>query len=137
MCPLADSKSVTRVEPVRIWMLGGFRVSVGSRTIEEDAWRLRKAAALVKLLTLASGHRLHREQIMEALWPHLGRSAASNNLRQALHAARRALDPDVGYRYLVSEDESLVLCPKCDLWVDVEAFEEAVATARRSWDPAA
>ena len=40
-------------------MLGGFRVSVGSRTITKDAWRLRKAAALVKLLALAPGHRMH------------------------------------------------------------------------------
>jgi hypothetical protein len=30
-------------EAVRIWLLGGFRVSVGSRTVEDDEWRLRKA----------------------------------------------------------------------------------------------
>ena len=47
-------------EAVRVRLLGGFRVAVGSRTIEEDAWRLRKAVALVKLLALAPGHRLHR-----------------------------------------------------------------------------
>ena len=39
-------------EVVRVWLLGGFRVSVGSRTIGEDRWRRRKAAALVKLLAL-------------------------------------------------------------------------------------
>ena len=63
-----------------------------------------------------------------------GARAASNNLRQTLHAARRALtsDPAEGSRYLASEDESLVLCPGGELWVDVEAFEEATATARRS-----
>jgi predicted ATPase len=32
---------------------------------------------------------------------------------------------------------SLVLCPKSDLWVDVDAFEEAAATARRGREPAA
>jgi DNA-binding SARP family transcriptional activator len=40
-------------------------------------------------------------------------------------------------RYLASEDESLVMCPRDDLWVDVDAFEEAAAAARRSRDPAA
>jgi predicted ATPase/DNA-binding SARP family transcriptional activator/DNA-binding CsgD family transcriptional regulator len=124
-------------EAVRIWLLGGFRVSVGERTVAEDAWRLKKAASLVKLLALSSNHRLHREQAMEALWPHLGRRAASNNLRGALHAARRAFDPAAGSRYLASEDEQLVLCEGCELWVDVEAFEETAATARRSKDPAA
>ena len=41
-----------RPEPMRVWLLGGFRVSVGSRTMDGDSWRLRKAAALVKLLAL-------------------------------------------------------------------------------------
>ena len=92
-------------------LLGGFRVLVGSRTIDEGAWRLRKTASLVKLLALAPGHRLHREQAMDLLWPDSGKTAASKNLRQALHAARRTLHPDAGSRYLASEDESLVLCP--------------------------
>ncbi|MDQ3862995.1 MAG: transcriptional regulator, partial [Actinomycetota bacterium] len=100
---------------------------------------MRKAASLVKLLALAAGHHLHREQAMETLWPELGRQAASNNLRQGLHAARRALDPDslVGPRYLASEDESIVLCPEGQLWVDSEAFEEAARNAHHSREPAA
>jgi DNA-binding SARP family transcriptional activator len=86
---------------------------------------------LVKLLALAPGHRLHREQIMDLLWPGSGRKAASNNLRRVIHTARRILDPAAGSRYLASEEESLVLCPRGQLWVDVETFEEVAATARR------
>jgi DNA-binding SARP family transcriptional activator len=127
-----------RPEGVRVWLLGGFRVCAGSRTIEGAAWRLRNAAALVKLLALASEHRLHREQVMELLWPDLGKRAASNNLRQVLYGARRVLDPDSDYRnrYLSLQDEQLALCPTGDLRVDVDLFEEAVETARRSRDPA-
>jgi predicted ATPase/DNA-binding SARP family transcriptional activator/DNA-binding CsgD family transcriptional regulator len=119
---------------VRVWMLGGFTLRVGTRTIEESAWRLRKAANLVKLLALSPGHRLHREQIMDLLWPNLGRQAASNNLRVVIHAARRALDldPNAASDYLTLQGEQLTLCPGEQLWVDVEAFEEAAATARRS-----
>jgi predicted ATPase/DNA-binding SARP family transcriptional activator len=126
-----------RPEAVRVWLLGGFRVSVGPRTIEEHAWRLKKAAALVKLLALTPGHRLHREQVMDLLWPDSGRRAASNSLRRVLHGARRVLDPAAGTPYLASENESLALCPAGDLWVDVESFEEAARAARRSRDPAA
>jgi DNA-binding SARP family transcriptional activator len=122
---------------VRVWLLGGFRVSVGSRAIAQDARRLRKAAALVKLLALAPSHRRHREQAMEALWPEASRRAASNSLRSTLHAARKILDPDVGSLYLASEGESLVLCPEGDLWVDADAFEEVASTARSTTDPAA
>jgi predicted ATPase/DNA-binding SARP family transcriptional activator/DNA-binding CsgD family transcriptional regulator len=132
-----ETPTTEKRKVVRVWLLGGFRVSVGSRTMTQDAWRLRKAAALVKLLALAPKHRLHREQVMDVLWPDLGRKAASNNLRRALHTARRVFDPVVGSHYLVSEDESLVLCSEIDLWLDVEAFEKAAATARYSRDPAA
>src|SRR5215217_9517105 len=131
---------VGRPETVRVWLLGGFRVSVGTRTVEEDAWRLRKASALVKLLALAPGHHLHRERAMDLLWPDHGRRAAANNLSQALHAARRALgldDSQAASSYLASQGEQLVLCPGGELWLDVEAFEEAAATARRSREPAA
>jgi hypothetical protein len=40
----------------------------------------------------------------------------------------------MGNRYLASRDESLVLCPESSLWVDVDAFEEAARSARRSRD---
>src|SRR5215208_1289553 len=128
---------VGQVEPVRVRMLGVFSGSVGNRALQEDAWRLRKAAALVKLLALSPGHRLHREQVMDLLWPDSGRGAASNSLRKALHIARGTLDQAEGSRYLSSEDESLVLCPGGNVWVDIEAFEDAAATARRTHDPAA
>ncbi|CAN5661865.1 BTAD domain-containing putative transcriptional regulator [soil metagenome] len=129
--PMGDTRKA-----VRVWLLGGFRVSVGSRTITQDTWRLRKAAALIKLLALAPGHRIHREQVMDLLWPDSGRRAASNSLRSTLHVARKILDPSVGSRYLASEDESLVLCPGGELWMDVDAFEEAAASARGAREPA-
>ena len=82
-----------RSEPRR-YASGCSATAVGSSTGQEGAWRLRKAASLVKLLSLAAGHRMHREQAMDLLWPELGKEAASNNLRQTLHAARRALTSD-------------------------------------------
>ena len=128
-------------EVVRVRMLGGFRVSVGSRSIGEE-WRLKKAAGLVKLLALAEGHSLHREQAMELLWPGLDPESALNNLHYALHVARRILDPAApagdASRYLhLGQGERLVLCPEGVLWVDVDAFEEAAATARHEGEPQA
>jgi DNA-binding SARP family transcriptional activator len=130
-----DAKGTSeRLEAIRIRLLGGFEVTVGARTIEDGAWRLRKAANLVKLLALAAGNRLHREQVMYTLWPELGISAASNNLRQTVHTARRTFDLSMGSRYLASRDESLVLCRESSLWVDVDAFEAAARSARCSRD---
>jgi DNA-binding SARP family transcriptional activator len=126
-------------EAVRVRLLGGFSVSVGPRTIEQNRWRSKKAATLAKLLALTPGHRMHREQAIHFLWPGTGPRAASNNLRQVLYAARKIPDPASGSpgRYLGLRDEQLVLCPEGQVWVDVEAFEGAAAAARRSRDPAA
>src|SRR5215217_597888 len=130
------------LETVRIWLLGGFRISVGSsRSIGEDEWRLRKAGSLIKLLALAPGHRLHREQAMDLLWPELTSEAAANNLHHALHIARRTLEPSApagaasGCLHL--RGERLALYPDGTLWVDVEAFEEAATAARHALEAAA
>src|ERR687897_3203104 len=80
-------------ETLRIWLLGGFRVSVNSRSIGDDQWHLRKAQSLLKVLALSPGHRLHREQAMELLWPDLDPKAALNNLHYALRVARHTLEP--------------------------------------------
>jgi predicted ATPase/DNA-binding SARP family transcriptional activator/DNA-binding CsgD family transcriptional regulator len=135
----SEMQTSATLEAMRVWLLDGFRVSVGTRTLEESQWHLKKAAALVKLLALSPAHHLHREQLMDFLWPGLEKKAASNNLRYVLHGARRTLasDPGMGSRYLASEEKSLVLCPEGNLWVDVEAFEESTLIARRSRDPAA
>ncbi|MBC2900529.1 BTAD domain-containing putative transcriptional regulator [Streptomyces cupreus] len=121
---------------LRIRLLGGFRADVGRREIADGEWRLRKAKSLVKLLALAPGHRLHREQVMDVLWPELSPEAGDNQLRKVLHEARRTLDPDPAatYRYLES-GERLGLC-RAVTWVDVEAFEDAALQARRAGDPA-
>ena len=124
--------------PLRVSMLGRFEVSAGSRLIRKEEWRLRKAASLVKVLALSRDHRLHREVVMDLLWPDLTPGAAANNLHQALHVARRTLEPEATtFRYLSLQDEQLVLCPNERLWVDVDAFEEAAQEARHSREPAA
>src|SRR5215218_10410123 len=134
--------------PVRLRLLGDFSVWIGSRAVGEGEWHLRKAKSLVKLLALAAGHRLHREQVMETLWPELGMHKASNNLHQILHAVRRTFEPSAPAStisaanspsgYLLLDDEQLTLCPNSPLWVDAEAFEEAAASARHATvEPAA
>jgi DNA-binding SARP family transcriptional activator len=74
-----------------IHLFGDFRVSVGSRTIAERDWTLREAKSLVKLLALAPHHRLHREHVIDQLWPDMGPDDGANNLHRTLYAARRIL----------------------------------------------
>ncbi len=86
---IAPEHPAASAPTLRIQLLGGFHVAIGSRSIEDRAWRLRKARSLIKLLALAPGHRLHREQVTDQFWPELEPDAAVNNLHYTLHVARR------------------------------------------------
>jgi predicted ATPase len=120
---------------VRVHLLGAFAVAVDDRPVPESAWRLRKARTLVKLLALAPGHRLHREQVIAVLWPDRPPAAAANNLHQVLHVARRQLDGgDTGRRCLRLEDDVLSLSAEEQLWIDAEAFRGEAVAALRSGD---
>jgi predicted ATPase/predicted negative regulator of RcsB-dependent stress response len=112
-----------------VTLLGGFAAEAGGAPVPDAAWRLRKAKELVKLLALADGHRLHREQAMDALWPDRDPDAAGNNLNQAVHAARKALGAET-----IAVGDGLL---RLEAAVDVEAFERAAAEALRQGTPAA
>jgi len=77
---------------VDVRLLGRFEVTVGDRTVGGSAWPSRRAAELVQLLALTENHAVARDEVIEALWPHLEPTAAASNLRKAAHFARRALD---------------------------------------------
>ncbi len=109
-----------------IRLLGGFAVTVDGRPIADGAWRHRRGADLVKLLALSPGHRLHREQVMDALWPDLAPNAAAANLRKAVHFARRAMGSDAS---IGLQSEGVALWPEATLEVDVDRFEQAAGGA--------
>jgi DNA-binding SARP family transcriptional activator/tetratricopeptide (TPR) repeat protein len=120
-------------EHVRIQLLGTFRVLVAGRepTVE---WPGRRSAELVQLLALADHHRLLRDQVVDALWPHLGLEAGAANLRKAAHHARHAVGRDDA---VVLSGGGVRLFPSCRVETDVEGFERAAAAALRSRDSAA
>src|SRR5437763_5474025 len=112
-------------QKVSIQLLGRFSVAVDGVPISGDAWRSRRAADVVKLLALAPAHRIHRIEVMEALWPESDPEASGTNLRKALHFARLATGDE---RSIVNERGVLVLWPDARIETDVERFE---AAARR------
>lgn len=121
---------------LRINLLGGFRVAIGSYLIPDEAWKRRKVQAFVKLLALASRHCLLREQLMELLWPEAEIDAARNNLRQTLYLARQILKSkdNSGSGILIDHNGWLCLTHEGETWVDAEAFEMTTAQCRRSED---
>ena len=118
------------LRPVRIVLLGGFTVSIEG-VVAPPRWRLRKARTIVKLLALAPGHRVHRDVLIEQLWPEADPAVGANNFHQALHAARRVL----GSENLVLHDEIVVLGGARGVTVDVDDFDSAAVRAASTGAP--
>ncbi len=121
------------VRELAIELLGRWTVSVDGQEVSSDSWRSRRAADVVKLLALAPEHRIHRLQVMEALWPESEPEASGTNLRKALHFARLALADE---RAIVNEHGVLVLTPEAQVDTDVERFEAASTQALETGDAA-
>lgn len=73
-----------------IYLLGDFSVWLGDKQISDEAFERRKPRQLLKLLALQEEFRLHRDQVLEHLWPELSPESASSQLHKAVHQIRRA-----------------------------------------------
>lgn len=119
---------------LRIRLLGGFRVEKTGFELPGSVWQRRAAKRVTKLLATDPRHTLHREQIMEILWPGVDLESARNSFAKALHAARRALEPDRLPRgssaYFHLQDDMLTLDTQHVL-IDADQFQSLGESALR------
>lgn len=111
---------------VRVRLLGRFEVGIDDRVVDESVFQRRHAALLVKLLALSGGRSMHREQVMDALWPESLIDKAAPQLHKAASYARSALGDK---QAIVMRGDSVHLWPDHEVEVDVARFEEAADLA--------
>lgn len=137
--PMTPQRSTERqsdggpIPLVRLYLMGEFRAFRGGHSIPSMLWDRRVAArTLVKILAAVPARRMHREQMIEILWPNAEAAAGPNRLAKALHAARHVLEPDLPTRatssYLSLEEEMLSL-HRHNVWIDADEFERTAQKA--------
>ncbi|MEV5009969.1 AAA family ATPase [Streptomyces sp. NPDC056159] len=130
--PVPDGAAQGTPPLLRVHLLGGFRVIRDGGAPPAERWTRPSAQALVKLLAVTPGHSIHREQAMAVCWPNADPHSALGSLRVALHAARRAIQPDLAPRtasaYLTGEGMMLRLDPHT-VWIDADHAEELAEAA--------
>jgi DNA-binding SARP family transcriptional activator len=111
---------------IDIALLGRFAVTVDGTPVADSHWKRRHAAAVVKVLALAPGYRLHREQLIDRIWPDETIAEAVPKLHKAAHFARRAIGvPNA----VVLRGEQVVLSPDAETSVDAVRFEDLARRA--------
>jgi DNA-binding SARP family transcriptional activator len=116
---------------VSIHCLGGFNVTVGGASVPIDAWQSKKARDLLKVLVARRGRAVHREELVEILWPDDDPRRTANRLSVALSVVRSVLssDGDQPQDDVLVTDRSTVRLATERVGIDLEEFHSEVASA--------
>lgn len=112
--------------------LGGFRVWRNNEELESTAWTREKAIHLLQFFITLRRQYLHKEQIIDRLWPELDPDRGDRDFKVALNAINKALEPDRPPRTDPSFVQRHGLAYGLNLenvWLDTEIFESLIAAA--------
>ena len=127
--------------PLRIYLLGYVAVQrADDSAVAGSFWRRAKVRALFAFLALHRGHPVHRDTLIEVLWPDMERAPALRNLNTTVYNLRLSLEPMLRHgaesSYIQHEGDCYTLNGGLAHWLDVNAFEAGIAQARREADSA-
>ena len=117
--------------------LGGLHLRLRGRDVDLSTVKPR-ARSLLRLLAMHEGRPVHREVLMEALWPECDPVAGARNLQVLISSLRQALEPGRGRGddTLVRRDgDAYLLALPEGAEIDLTAFRDALAKGRSSTHP--
>jgi len=118
--------------PCRVALFGGLEVTTEFGTVDEDAWKKRKARVLFAMLAVKRGQDVPRDVILEHLWPEMEAARARNNFYVIWSAMRRALaggGPAAAAARYVQNTGGLCRVSRA-VRSDLDDFEDAVSALR-------
>jgi DNA-binding SARP family transcriptional activator len=125
--------SAPSTAPLTVRCFGGFRVCLHGEPLNWSPLRPR-ARAVARILAMHAGP-VHRDRLIEALWPDTDPAAATRTLHVALSSLRRFLDTHLpagdGETLLYRDGDAYLLALPADAWSDVNEFRRAVERASR------
>jgi DNA-binding SARP family transcriptional activator len=126
------SRSAPPTPPTAFCCFGGLVVTRGGEPVDLSGVKPR-ARSLLRLLAIHPGRSLHREAIVEALWPEHEPVAGTRLLQVAVSALRQHLEPGVARgcsAFVVRDGDGYRLALPDGSTSDVAAFSEAMAAGR-------
>ena len=129
-CQPQPAPAATSAGQLQVDLLGSFRLRVGGRELPPDAWGRAQVRGLCQFLLLQPDQAAGREAILEAFWPEAGAEQSRGLLRVALHRLRKVLH--AAGCALEATPEVVRLPPGSVGWLDLAAFREHLAAARRT-----
>jgi predicted ATPase/DNA-binding SARP family transcriptional activator len=124
---------------LQLHLFGAFEVARDGEPIPNTAWPRRKALTLLKLLATQPDHQLHKERVLDCLWPHTDAVRAGANLYHTLHVLRQTLEPNlrrpIRSHYITLTANIVRLGAGGQVWTDLVDFDQTLRLARDAADP--
>jgi DNA-binding SARP family transcriptional activator len=131
--PQPDAGVPSAEPPIIVRCLGGFSVHRGGQLVDPSTVKPR-VRSLLRLLAMNAGAAVHRDALVEALWPDLSPATAAHNLHVAVSSLRKLLEPESTRgraRVLVREGDGYQLALPTHSSCDVSEVRAALDSARR------
>jgi DNA-binding SARP family transcriptional activator len=130
--PREPQPEAIQAAPAVLECLGEFTLTFGDRAVDLSEVKPR-VRSLLRLLALHVGRFVHREKLIEALWPEANTRTGTRNLQVAISAARQLLEHVSSGQALVErEGDAYRLALPSDTEVDLHCFERALDQARQA-----
>ncbi len=118
------------VPALELRCLGPFAVSRGGRPVSAEAFTRSKALVLLKLLALRAGSPVHRDVLIEHMWPEAPPHLGANRLHGVVHDLRAVIESRRAgreWQYLRNSDDVYYLNMSAPIDIDVSRFRRLVA----------
>ncbi len=120
------SAPAPRPPKVEVQTFGPLRILLDGTHLLSTAWGSAKAREMF-LFMLYNRQPLHKEKIVESLWPQISSAKANSNFHSTLHRMKSALYPNCVDR----DGELYQLNPGWSYWLDAHEFERLLQEAEQ------
>jgi DNA-binding SARP family transcriptional activator len=133
--PFGATLSGASVSPkagLTVYTFGTLRVY--SNDVLIDQWEGVRSRSLFRFLIANRHVPISKERLAELFWPDSEPELARRSLHQAVYCLRQTFKRMMGdVPVVLFVNDCYRLAPDLPLWVDADAFEEAIAIARSAW----
>ncbi len=129
-----DTAQKDTISHLRVQTLGGFRVWREDTEIPAGAWGRQKALHLCQFLITFRRQPMHKEAIIDRLWPTVDLETGNRDFKVALNAVNRTLEPERPARAAPLYIQRFDLTYQLNIHlidIDTDQFETAAAAGNR------
>ncbi len=126
----AETRPVSRQGLLQIYMLGKFALVANEQGIAIDKWKRRQAITLLKILASQLDRPVHRERILDYLWPDVDEERGWGRLKVTMYYLRTQLRAAGAEEDTVRTVGSAYQLRRDAVWVDTESFEKLATEGR-------